>query len=204
MTEASTISRDTSDRHADRRMLIDGQLVETPATFPSINPATEEVVGHAPDAAVADAEAAVAAARRAFDTTDWSTNTELRIRCLEQLHQALVDHRDELAELTIAEVGATPAMCAGAQLDAPIAIVRLLRRSAEELSVDRGSRQQREPRHAAPPLGGERSRRGGGGDHRLQLPDAARAGQARARAGGRMHGCAEGRTGHAVDHARAR
>ena len=66
----------------------------------------------------ADAEAAVAAARRAFDTTDWSTNTELRIRCLEQLHQALVDHRDELAELTIAEVGATPALCAGAQLDA--------------------------------------------------------------------------------------
>ena len=61
----------------------------------------------------ADAEAAVAAARRAFDTTDWSTNTELRIRCLEQLHQALVDHRDELAELTIAEVGATPALIAG-------------------------------------------------------------------------------------------
>ena len=44
----------------------------------------------------ADAEAAVAAARRAFDTTDWSTNIELRIRCLEQFHQALVDHRDEL------------------------------------------------------------------------------------------------------------
>ena len=94
-------------------MLIDGQLVETPRTFPSINPATGEVLGHAPDATVADAEAAVAAARRAFDTTDWSTNTELRIRCLEQLHQALVDHRDELAALTIAEVGATPALCAG-------------------------------------------------------------------------------------------
>ena len=88
-------------------MLIDGQLVETPRTFPSINPATGEVVGHAPDATVADAEAAVAAARRAFDTTDWSTNTELRIRCLEQLHTALVEHRDELAELTTAEVGAT-------------------------------------------------------------------------------------------------
>ena len=104
-------------------MLIDGALVDTPRTFPSINPATEEVVGHAPDASVADAEAAVAAARRAFDTTDWSTNTEFRIRCLDQLHRALVDHRDELAELTIAEVGATRAMCAGAQLDAPIAIV---------------------------------------------------------------------------------
>ncbi len=140
MPEASTISgdgpgtaADTSERHAGRRMLIDGQLVETPGTFPSLNPATGEVLGHAPDATVADAEAAVAAARRAFDCTDWSTNIELRVRCLEQLHQALVDNRDELAELTIAEVGATPALCQGAQLDSPIAIVRLLRRSAEEL-----------------------------------------------------------------------
>ena len=124
MTEASTISRDTSGRSADRRMLIDGVLVETPRTFPSINPATEEVVGHAPDATVADAEAAVAAARRAFDTTDWSTNTELRIRCLEQLHTALVEHRDELAELNTAEVGATTALNAGPQLDAPIDIIR--------------------------------------------------------------------------------
>jgi aldehyde dehydrogenase (NAD+) len=124
MAEASTLSVDRPRRAADRQMLIDGALVGAQQTFPSINPATEEVVGHAPDATVADAEAAVAAARRAFDTTDWSTDTELRIRCLEQLHRILVDHRDELAELTIAEVGATPAMCAGAQLDAPIAIVR--------------------------------------------------------------------------------
>src|SRR6478609_89448 len=123
MTEASTITRESSEQDADRRMLIDGALVDTPRTFPSINPATEEVVGHAPEASVADAEAAVAAARRAFDTTDWSTNTEFRIRCLDQLHRVLVDHRDELAELTVAEVGATRAMCAGAQLDAPIAIV---------------------------------------------------------------------------------
>ena len=64
---------------------------------PVINPATGEVLGYAPDASVADAEAAVAAARRAFDTTDWATNVELRIRCLEQLHGALVEHRDEMA-----------------------------------------------------------------------------------------------------------
>src|SRR6188472_3965124 len=112
MPEVSTTSgggpvTDTSERHADRRMLIDGQLVETPGTFPSINPATGGVVGHAPDATVADAEAAIAAARRAFDNTDWATDTELRIRCLEQLHAALVEQRDELAALTTAEVGAT-------------------------------------------------------------------------------------------------
>ena len=116
MQESPTISADAASAgSADRRLLIDGRLLETTRTFPSINPATGEVLGSAPDATVADAEAAVAAARRAFDTTDWSTNTELRIRCLEQLHQALVEHRGELAELTTAEVGATPALIAGAQ-----------------------------------------------------------------------------------------
>ena len=123
-TISSGETTDTATRGADRRLLIDGKLLETSRTFPSLNPATGEVLGHAPDATVGDAEAAVAAARRAFDETDWSTNTELRIRCLEQFHQALVDHRDELAALTIAEVGATAALCQGAQLDQPIAIVR--------------------------------------------------------------------------------
>ena len=106
------------------RLLIDGRLVGTEQTFPSNNPATGELVGHAPDATVAEAEAAIAAAKRAFDTTDWSTNVELRIRCLDQLHRALIEHRDELADLTVAEVGATRALCEGPQLDQPIAIVR--------------------------------------------------------------------------------
>src|SRR5258705_12461249 len=108
MQETPTISSaedgaSPAESRADRRLLIDGRLLETERTFPSLNPATGAVLGHAPDATVADAEAAVAAARRAFDSSDWSTNTELRVRCLEQVHQALVDHRDELAELTIAE-----------------------------------------------------------------------------------------------------
>jgi aldehyde dehydrogenase (NAD+) len=129
MQETTTISsdRDAADAagaSVDRRLLIDGKLLETSRTFPSINPATGELLGYAPDATVADAEAAIAAARRAFDVTDWPTNTELRIRCLEQLHRALVDHRNDLAALTIAEVGATETLCQGAQLDSPTEIVR--------------------------------------------------------------------------------
>ncbi len=119
--EAPTIAQ---EQRADRKLLIGGALRETPRTFPSVNPATGEVFGYAPDATVADAQAAVAAARQAFDNTDWSTNTELRVHCLEQLHRALVEHRDELAALTTTEVGATAALCAGAQLDGPIDIVR--------------------------------------------------------------------------------
>jgi aldehyde dehydrogenase (NAD+) len=117
-------STDGGAAGVDRRLLIDGRLVTTARTFPSVNPATGAVLGHAPDAGLAEAEAAIAAARRAFDTTSWPTDRESRIRCLDQLHQALVDHADELRELTIAEVGATRALTHGPQLDEPIGIVR--------------------------------------------------------------------------------
>ncbi|OHV06417.1 aldehyde dehydrogenase family protein [Mycobacterium talmoniae] len=113
-----------AEQAVDRRLLIDGRLVAADAVFASLNPATGEVLGYAPDAGVEQAQAAIAAARRAFDTTSWATDVDLRIRCLEQLHQALVAQRDELAALTIAEVGATPALTQGAQLDQPIEIVR--------------------------------------------------------------------------------
>ena len=132
MQDAATIADTTDDadqgspsaRDVNGRLLIDGRLIDAGQTFPSLNPATGELLGNAPDASVADAEAAVAAARRAFDAGVWATDTALRIRCLEQLHEALIEHRDELAELTIAEVGATAALCQGAQLDQPIAIVK--------------------------------------------------------------------------------
>ena len=126
MASPETIAGGAGGPTVDRRMLIGGELVTSGGgrTFTSLNPATGEVLGSAPDATVADAEAAVRAARRAFDDTDWSTNVELRIRCLEQLHTALVEHRAELGQLTTDEVGATPALLAGAQYDQPVAIVR--------------------------------------------------------------------------------
>lgn len=102
-----------------RRLLIDGKLVDAEAGFATLNPATGEELGQAPDATVAQAEAAIAAARRAFDTTGWATDTALRIRCLEQLDKALTEHREELRELTIAEVGAPRMLTHGPQLDEP-------------------------------------------------------------------------------------
>jgi acyl-CoA reductase-like NAD-dependent aldehyde dehydrogenase len=106
------------------QMLIDGKLVTAERTFPSVNPATGEVFGHAPDATVADVRAAIAAARHAFDTTTWSSDVELRTRCLRQLHAALTEHKEELRELTIADTGASRMITYGAQLDEPIEIVR--------------------------------------------------------------------------------
>ncbi|WP_019930764.1 aldehyde dehydrogenase family protein [Nocardia sp. BMG111209] len=117
---------DTSSAAAgpDRRLLIDGALVGAAGTYPSYNPATEALVGYAPDATVEDARAAIAAARRAFDTGAWATDVQLRIHCLEQLHRALLEHLEELRELTIAEVGATLSLTRAAQLEDPIKIVK--------------------------------------------------------------------------------
>jgi len=145
----STIADAAPESRVDRRLLIDGRLVTADKTFPSVNPATGAVLGHAPDAGIAEAEAAIAAARRAFDTTSWPTDVESRIRCLDQLHRALVDHAEELRELTIAEVGATRALTQGAQLDEPIGIVRyyadLLR--GYQFSEDLGEKESRGMRH---------------------------------------------------------
>jgi aldehyde dehydrogenase (NAD+) len=124
VTQTSSSPANVAEVSADRRMLIDGQLADAAGTFPSLNPSTGDVLGYAPEGTVADAEAAIAAARRAFDTGTWATDVDLRVRCLDQLHRALLDNRDELAALTTAEVGATAALNLGAQLDGPIAIVR--------------------------------------------------------------------------------
>ncbi|WP_245883384.1 aldehyde dehydrogenase family protein [Streptomyces hyaluromycini] len=134
---------------AGRSQLIDGKLLTADTTFPTYNPATGELLGHAPDATTANAAAAVAAARRAFDTTDWSTDRDLRVRCLRQLHQALDEHREELRELTIAEVGAPRQLTHGPQLDEPIGIVKFYADLLEsyEFTADLGEIESRGQRH---------------------------------------------------------
>ena len=80
---------------ADRQsqLLIDGKLVAGSAgTFPTVNPATEEVLGVAADASAEDMGRAIEAARRAFDETEWSTDTALRVRCIRQLQRGADRH----------------------------------------------------------------------------------------------------------------
>ncbi|BBY94037.1 aldehyde dehydrogenase [Mycobacterium gallinarum] len=108
---------------ADResRLLIDGELVAgSGGTFQTINPATEEVLGAAADASSDDMGRAIEAARRAFDETGWSTDTELRVRGIRQLQQAMRDRVEELRELAIAEVGAPRMLTSMAQLEGPV------------------------------------------------------------------------------------
>jgi aldehyde dehydrogenase (NAD+) len=102
-------------------MLIDGKLVDAEggATFENVNPATEEVLGGVADGSAADMAAAVAAARRAFDTTEWSTDRALRARSLRQLQAAIEGEREELRHELVAEVGCPILITYGPQLDAP-------------------------------------------------------------------------------------
>jgi len=113
---------ETPQVNPEPMMLIDGKLAEssTGTTFANVNPATEEVLGHVADASREDMQRAITAARRAFDTTDWSTNRSLRRRCLEQLHAALDAEREEMREQLILEVGCPRMLTYGPQLDAPL------------------------------------------------------------------------------------
>jgi len=104
-------------------LLIDGKLVPAASgkVFQTVNPATEEVLGTAADAAAGDLDAAIGAARRAFDIGTWAADPALRASCLRQLRDALVASAEDLRATTVAEVGAPVMLTYGAHQDGPVA-----------------------------------------------------------------------------------
>jgi betaine-aldehyde dehydrogenase len=75
-------------------------------TFEVINPRNGERVGSVPAATTADIDAAVAAAHRAFYETDWPTRpASERAAMCRRLAELLAEHRTELAELLVDEMG---------------------------------------------------------------------------------------------------
>lgn len=126
-------------------LLIDGELRSSASgdTFVTRNPATEEVLGNAADGTPVDMDAAIGAARRAFDTTDWSTDPAFRARCLRQLRDALQEQGEALRALTTAEVGAPAFLTSGPQFDIPVKDLGFyaeLAESYEGWTVDLGDR----------------------------------------------------------------
>jgi phenylacetaldehyde dehydrogenase len=101
---------------ATHQLFIDGAWREGgDGSYPVVNPATEEVVGHAPEAAAADVADAVAAARRAWP--GWSrTSPAERAAVLERIADAVLAHAGELVPLLQAETGATIRVAASMQL----------------------------------------------------------------------------------------
>ena len=106
----------------EARMLIDGELVDAAsgATYANINPATEEEIGQVADGGTDDMERAIAAARRAFDDTEWVHDAELRKHGLRQLQEALANERETLRPQIVAEVGAPLMLTYAVQQDSCI------------------------------------------------------------------------------------
>lgn len=108
-------------RHAavngESRFLIDGELVESSSgrRFNNVDPATEELLGETSNGTIADMQGAIAAARRAFDETKWSTDASFRRRCVEQLQDGLRKHADEFRVVLTRELGCPIRMTYGDQ-----------------------------------------------------------------------------------------
>jgi predicted outer membrane repeat protein len=94
------------------------------AVYQVPNPATEAVIGSAPDATVEDMRRAIGAARRAFDDGPWRRTTAAdRAKAIEKIADAMERRKEEMRVLVVAEAGATH-LTHGVQIDAPIGHLR--------------------------------------------------------------------------------
>ncbi|MFK7733421.1 MAG: aldehyde dehydrogenase family protein [Pseudomonadales bacterium] len=125
----------------ENRLFINGKLQASASgkTYPNINPATEEVIGSVADAGPQDMDSAIAAARNAFDTSEWSTNHELRLNCIRQLQQGLRAEMDEFKQQISAETGAPLGICgpSGPQCEIPIGFIDFTLKNLEGYSWSR-------------------------------------------------------------------
>ena len=114
---------------SEPRFLAGGRWQEAGGgTYEVLNPATEEVVGLAPQCTVADAEAAAGAARRALP--GWAaTPVDDRLALMKKAADAIRGSASELLPLVIAETGATAAV--GSRMQVPVAADRFERYSRD-------------------------------------------------------------------------
>ena len=101
------------------QLFIDGHLrgAEGGKTFDIIGPWTGAPVGKAADASAQDVGDAIAAARRAFDDTDWSTNVARRVALVQKLYDLFDANRGRLSDLARHEAGAALGAVGRAHVD---------------------------------------------------------------------------------------
>ncbi|HEX7856375.1 MAG TPA: aldehyde dehydrogenase family protein [Sphingobium sp.] len=92
----------------DALLYIDGKLrrAENDKSYDTIGPWTGEIVGKAADASARDVEEAIAAARRAFDETDWSRDHARRFALVQKLYDLFVANEARLEDIARHEAGA--------------------------------------------------------------------------------------------------
>jgi aldehyde dehydrogenase (NAD+) len=87
----------------------------------AINPASEAVIGTVAQAGPADVDAAIGAARRAFDTGPWPhTSPRERAAALLRMAEIMRRRREELVDLDVAEVGRPRFISEAVFVDLPI------------------------------------------------------------------------------------
>src|SRR3954466_4509870 len=104
------------------------------ATYEIVNPATEQVVGEAPEATVDEVASAASAAASAFGA--WSRTTpEERAALLDRAADVIRDHVEELIPLVQAETGATLRVTTTMQVPTCVDRFRRYARGAMESNV---------------------------------------------------------------------
>ena len=91
-----------------QRHYIDGEFRESVAggTFTTLDPATNEPITEASDGQAADVDAAVAAARRAFDEGPWLTmKAAERAKVLRRIAELVRAHAEEFIEREVLDIG---------------------------------------------------------------------------------------------------
>jgi aldehyde dehydrogenase (NAD+) len=107
----------------DAKLFIDGELrdAEGGRTFDVISPWTGEPVGKAADASAADVDAAVVAARNAFDNSDWATDLDRRVALVTKLRDLFLANKERLSDLARHEAGAAWGAVGRAHVDMAMA-----------------------------------------------------------------------------------
>ena len=87
------------------RNLVGGAWADGGTAVESISPSTGRPIGRFMSAGAAEAAAAIAAARTAFDSTSWSRDTPARARALHELADRLAERVEEIAASLSREAG---------------------------------------------------------------------------------------------------
>ena len=137
----------TKDSWKHDRLFVSGEWTASSAAgvLDVLDPATEDVIGLVPDCDAKTAEAAIKAARKAFDEGPWPRmSPRERGAALSRLAAILDERHDALKELVMAETGSTGFLCDFVQVRATIDIARWIGESVEhvvrwtEVSAPRG------------------------------------------------------------------
>lgn len=120
------------------QFFIDGSWVDPiePAPFDVINPATEDVVGQISYGKKADVDAAVTAARRAFQRFSLTTREE-RIDLLTRIRAAYQARYDDLVLAVTQEMGAPVTLSRNAQVAVPVAHINKMIKILETFEFER-------------------------------------------------------------------